>query len=125
MQSTPILVIEDNADFAAILETVLRLWGYNIQHYDTLAGGRAALKRLRPAMLILDGQLPDGDGIDLYRELRKGTATHKLPILLLSVSDDVYQTARAASDVDPHLHVGLKPMPLDEIHAIVERLAGS
>lgn len=124
MQSSPILVIEDNADFAAILETVLRLWGYNIQHYDTLAGGRAALNRMRPAMLILDGQLPDGDGIDLYRELRRGPGTSKLPILLLSVSDDVYQTARAASDVDPHLHVGLKPMPLDEIHSIVERLSG-
>ena len=122
MQSSPILVIEDNADFAAILETVLCLWGYNIQHYDTLAGGRKALSRLRPAMVILDGQLPDGEGIDLYWELRKTATTCRLPILLLSVSDDVYQTARAASDADPHLYVGLKPMPLDEIHAIVQRL---
>ena len=124
MQSSPILVIEDNPDFAAILETVLRLWGYNIQHYDTLAGGRTALSRFQPAMLILDGQLPDGDGIDLYHELRKTTITRTLPVLLLSVSDDVYQTARAASDVDPNFHVGLKPMPLDEIHSIVERLVG-
>ena len=121
MPSSSIMVIEDNVDFATILETVLRLWGYAVQHYDTLTSGKAALDQECPAMLILDGQLPDGEGIDLYYELRARAASRSLPILLLSVSDDVYQTARAASDSDPYLYVGLKPMPLDEIHKVVQR----
>jgi CheY-like chemotaxis protein len=76
-------------------------------------------------MLILDGQLPDGEGLDLYGELRRASTTRILPVLLLSVSDDVYQSARVASVTDPHLHVGLKPMPLDDIQDIVARLVGA
>lgn len=122
MPASFIIVIEDNADFAAILETVLRLWGYSVQSYATLAAGTAVLARTRPALLILDGQLPDGDGYSLYLQLRRVDATRELPVLLLSVSDDVYQRARTASYSDPYLHVGLKPMPLDEIQTIVMRI---
>lgn len=125
MTSGPIIVIEDNVDFATILETVLKLWGYTVHCYDTLAAGNAAITRLSPAMLILDGQLPDGDGYDLYRQLRAGRATQQLPILLLSVSDDVYQLARAASSRDPYFEVGLKPMPLEEIQVIMGRMIAS
>ncbi len=125
MSSSQIIVVEDNIDFATILETVLRMWGYSVQLYDTLASARAALKRAKPSMLVLDGQLPDGEGLDLYHELRRTAHTRTLPILLLSVSDDVYQAAGSASISDPHLHVGLKPMPLDDIQDIVARLVGS
>jgi DNA-binding response OmpR family regulator len=125
MTSGPIVVIEDNVDFATILETVLKLWGYAVMSCDTLGTGKAAITRVVPAMLILDGQLPDGDGFDLYRELRAHPATQQLPILLLSVSDDVYQLARAASSRDPYFTVGLKPMPLEEIQVIVARMTAS
>lgn len=121
MSANSIVVIEDNVDFATILETVLRLWGYTVHCYATLATGMAGLVDTPPALLILDGQLPDGDGYGLYRRLRNDPATKHLPILLISVSDDVYQIARAACESDPLLFVGLKPMPLDEIQAIIRR----
>lgn len=124
MPTDPIVVIEDNPDFAAILEAVLQMWGYNLAVYGTLAAGAAALTR-GAAMLILDGQLPDGDGYNLYVRLRRQRATQQLPILLLSVSDEVYQAARIARQSDPYLYVGLKPMPLEEIQAIVEQIVGA
>jgi DNA-binding response OmpR family regulator len=119
MSAATVVVVEDNADFATILETVLQLWGYAVESYDSIAAGRDALLRCPPAMLILDGQLPDGDGYALYRDLRRRRPLRDVPVLLLSVSDDVYQAARAASDHDPRLFVGLKPMPLEEIQCIV------
>lgn len=119
MPPATVAVVEDNPDFAAILETVLNLWGYRVERYDTLRTARATLLRRPPAMLILDGQLPDGDGYHFYQELRRNAATRNLPILLLSVSDDVYQIARAASDRDPQLVVALKPIPLEDIQRIV------
>jgi DNA-binding response OmpR family regulator len=122
MAPSSIVVIEDNEDFATILETVLRLWGYTVQCYTTLAAGAAQIGHSPPALLILDGQLPDGDGYSLYRRLRADAATSTLPILMLSVSDEVYQVARAAGDADPHLFVRLKPMPLDEMHTMIERV---
>ena len=119
-----VAVVEDNLDFGTILETVLRLWGYGVERYETLAAARAGLAQRPPAMLILDGQLPDGEGLELYGELRAQAATRELPVLLLSVSDDVFQAARVAATTDPHLLLGLKPMPLDEIHEIVQRVVG-
>jgi DNA-binding response OmpR family regulator len=124
MAMSSVVVIEDNLDFATILDTVLRLWGYGVERYETLSAGRAGIAQRRPAMLILDGQLPDGEGLELYHELRAAAPTRDLPILLLSVSDDVFQVARAAADADPHLYIGLKPMPLDDIHEIVVRVIG-
>ena len=122
MAAHSVVVIEDNTDFATILETVLGQWGYTVQSYDTLASGTARISRDPPALLILDGQLPDGDGYSLYLQLRRTSTTARLPILLLSVSDEVYQRARAAADHDPRLSVGLKPVPLDEIQTILARL---
>lgn len=119
MSASSIIVIEDNVDFATILETVLRLWGYTVERFATLNSGLAGLSQNLPGLLILDGHLPDGDGYNLYLRLRADVATRQLPILLLSVSDEVYQLARIASDTDPCLFVGLKPMPLDEIQAII------
>lgn len=122
MSARTIIVIEDNLDFATILETILGLLGYTVHHYDTVAAGAARIGHQAPALLILDGQLPDGEGFTLYQRLRRDPLTRRLPILLLSVSDEVYQQARAASDQDPYLHVGLKPMPIDQIQTVVERV---
>jgi DNA-binding response OmpR family regulator len=122
MPARSIVIVEDNIDFAAILETVLQLWGYRVQRFDTIAAGRAAIERTPPDMAILDGQLPDGEGFQLYTALRQQPATAQLPILLLSVSDEVYQQARSAASYDSYLFVGLKPIPLDEIQAIVQRV---
>lgn len=119
MATSSIVVIEDNEDFATILETVLRLWGYKVHSYTTIGAGVARIRQSLPALLILDGQLPDGDGYSLYLHLRANSATSRLPILLLSVSDEVYQVVRTAGDADPHLFVRLKPMPLDEMQSII------
>lgn len=121
MQTQPIVVIEDNKDFSTILHTVLRMWGYHVNVFETLTAGKAALDH-GAALLILDGQLPDGEGYTLYCQLRQRPETRNLPILLLSVSDEVHQAARVARQSDPHLFVGLKPLPLDEIQAIVARI---
>ena len=122
MQAQTIIVIEDNKDFSTILHTVLRMWGYDVRVFETLAAGTVAITR-GTALLILDGQLPDGEGYTLYRQLRQQPETRNLPILLLSVSDEVHQAARTARQSDPHLFVGLKPLPLDEIQTIVARVA--
>lgn len=125
MSASSIIVIEDNVDFATILETVLRLWGYTVECFPTLSTGLAELSQSVPALLILDGHLPDGDGYSLYLRLREDATTKQLPILLLSVSDEVYQLARTACDTDPCLFIGLKPMPLDEIQAIIRSILHS
>ena len=117
-----IAIAEDNVDFATILETLLQLWGYTVKHYTTIAATKVGLAQQQPAMLILDGQMPDGQGYHLYLHLRQDASTQRLPVLLLSVSDDIYQQARIARDHDPYLFIGLKPVPIDEIQRVIAQV---
>jgi two-component system OmpR family response regulator len=80
-----ILVVDDERPLAEIVDYALRRGGYAVVHAANLAAARAALRRERVDLLILDLGLPDGDGLDLCRELRQGS---RLPILILSSRDE-------------------------------------
>ncbi|MCX7742428.1 MAG: response regulator transcription factor [Tepidimonas sp.] len=83
--STPILLVDDDLRLSGMLAEYLGQAGWAVQ---TVASLTAARQRLRagplPAALILDLMLPDGDGLDLCRELRAQPATQTLPILMLT-----------------------------------------
>lgn len=64
------LIIEDDYHVASIHGAYLRRTeGFEvIGHASTLAGGRDAIRRLAPTLVLLDIYLPDGNGLDLLRE---------------------------------------------------------
>ena len=69
-----ILVIEDETAFRAELEALLRQKGYEV---IAARGGREGLDtaaRQRPDLVVLDATLPDMDGHDVCRELRREAA---------------------------------------------------
>jgi DNA-binding response OmpR family regulator len=76
-----ILLIDDDERLATMLQGWLAGHGFAVEHAPTLATGRAALARGDQEALVLDLMLPDGDGMDLCRELR---ARSDLPMLILS-----------------------------------------
>ncbi|MFF3505539.1 response regulator transcription factor [Streptomyces sp. NPDC003247] len=106
-----ILVVEDDPGIRALLETALRLSGYEV---SSVATGRDALleaERFGPALLVLDVMLPDQDGFALTRTLRAaGTTT---PVLFLTARtdlDDRLAGLRAGGDD----YVG-KPFSIEEV----------
>jgi two-component system KDP operon response regulator KdpE len=64
-----ILVVEDDPHVARFLRTTLAAHGHAIAEAGTLAAARDAIDRLRPAIMLLDLGLPDGDGVSLLRSL--------------------------------------------------------
>lgn len=58
--------------------------GFDVEQVLTLAAARVALARRMPDALVLDGMLPDGDGLDLCRALRGEPRSASLPVLMLS-----------------------------------------
>ncbi|HKW85162.1 MAG TPA: response regulator, partial [Burkholderiaceae bacterium] len=81
---TPLLLVEDDPAIAHTVVYALEREGFAVEHVLLL---REALQRLREpsapyAALILDLGLPDGNGLDLCRELRRGSS--RLPIVMLS-----------------------------------------
>jgi DNA-binding response OmpR family regulator len=80
-----ILVVEDETSIASFVAAYLRNAGYAVK---TAASAQTALIHLAgevPALVILDLNLPDGDGVELCRRIRK---TSDVPILMLTARDE-------------------------------------
>jgi DNA-binding response OmpR family regulator len=82
--SEHILMIDDDLRLSAMVADYLRSHGYQVTTAPSLAAGREQLARQTCDALVLDLMLPDGDGLDMCRELRSATRTRNLPLLMLS-----------------------------------------
>ncbi|MEN9420389.1 MAG: hypothetical protein RI988_4010 [Pseudomonadota bacterium] len=79
-----LLLIDDDQRLVAMVGDYLRGHGYAVEVAPTLRAGRERLRRDPVDALILDLMLPDGDGLDLAREVRADARTRRLPLLMLS-----------------------------------------
>jgi len=73
-----ILLVEDNADLNESNSRVLTRRGYEVQSALTLAEARLKLAEVEPDIILLDVELPDGNGIEFCEEIRDKTAAHIL-----------------------------------------------
>jgi two-component system phosphate regulon response regulator OmpR len=79
-----LLLIDDDARLTTMVVDYLQANGYEVTAAGTLAAGRERLKQHTYDALLLDLMLPDGDGLDLTRELRADARTRRLPLLMLT-----------------------------------------
>ena len=80
-----LLLVDDNAELLALLCEQLRGAGYGyIRTAQSCAAARACFAAEQPELMILDINLPDGDGFSLFRALR---AKADVPALFLSARD--------------------------------------
>ena len=79
-----LLLIDDDDRLTAMVGDYLRTNGYEVDVAATLASGRALLREGGYDVLVLDLMLPDGDGLDLTRELRADARLKRLPLLMLT-----------------------------------------
>ena len=79
-----LLLIDDDARLAAMVGDYLRGHGFEVDCAPSLAAGRERLARGAYDALLLDLMLPDGDGLELTRELRADARLRRLPLLMLT-----------------------------------------
>jgi two-component system, OmpR family, phosphate regulon response regulator OmpR len=79
-----LLLIDDDARLTSMVGDYLRGHGYEVDTAGSLAQGRERLRQVSYDALVLDLMLPDGDGLDLTRELRADARTRRLPLLMLT-----------------------------------------
>ena len=94
-----LLLVEDNRQLAAMTTRALTEAGYIVDHRDSLAEARAVIAVATYDLVILDIGLPDGEGLDLLRDLR--TARSQTPVILLTARsglDDRIQGLDAGAD---------------------------
>jgi DNA-binding response OmpR family regulator len=84
-QSHSILVVEDEQAIASFVSLYLKNAGYGVRAVTTGAGALNAVASEMPSLIILDLNLPDMDGIEICRRIRK---TSDVPILMLTARDE-------------------------------------
>jgi two-component system, OmpR family, response regulator QseB len=119
-----VLVVEDDRMIAKGLHTALRQDGYTV---DGVSDGRSASEALRSSkfdLVLLDLGLPERDGLEVLRELRRrGDAT---PVIIVTARDDVQNRIEGLdAGADDYI---VKPFDLDEVAArmrsVLRRAAG-
>lgn len=115
---THILLIEDDAGTANEIALELAGHGYAVTHRVLVSEGLAVARGDDVDLLILDRQLPDGEGLDVIERLRaEGRRTPALVLSALGSLDDRVRGLRAGGD--DYL---AKPFALVELVARVQAL---
>ena len=81
-----VLLIDDDRRLAAMLTSWLKGRGVVVTARHTASEGTAALRTGRYDVLLLDLMLPDADGLDVCREVRRSHPD--LPVLMLTARGD-------------------------------------
>lgn len=82
-----ILAVDDDRDILKVLKANLELHGYEVDTADNWTKAQEIISIRQPDLIILDIMLPDGDGIEICRHLRKEFP--KIPIVMLTAKDKV------------------------------------
>lgn len=82
------LVLEDNDVIAELIRFYLEEAGCEVQ---VIEYGRAIFETIasfNPDLITLDVELPDVDGLYVFRQLRTRPETHAIPVVFISVAED-------------------------------------
>lgn len=82
-----VLVIEDDADAASLLETTLERAGYAVKVTDGRNAHRLA-RELSPAAITLDIMMPQVDGWRVLRAIKADPSTSQIPVIVCSIVDN-------------------------------------
>lgn len=109
-----ILVVEDDRHISQFLLASLSAAGFNPSLATTIVGAHAVFSDKKPALVILDLGLPDGDGSDFISSIRERS---DIPILVLSARQSEQEKVHCLNlGADDYL---AKPFGVDELMARV------
>jgi DNA-binding response OmpR family regulator len=100
-----VLCVDDNDQLRPLLTMILTKAGYAVTEATTRAEASQAVEVTQPALVILDVDLPDGNGFELARQWRQDGFS-SLPILFISGDSHSERQAEAA-----RLNARLLPKP--------------
>ena len=109
-----LLVIEDDPAILRFVRQALQAAGHQVFETDSVRRGLIEAGTRRPYLVILDLGLPDGDGVELLRDLRGWS---QVPVIVLSArSDEREKIAALDAGADDYL---VKPFSVGELLARV------
>jgi two-component system alkaline phosphatase synthesis response regulator PhoP len=101
MNQSLILIVEDDPSVLTLTRDLLLSENYRVETAVNVREGWEAVHRAKPDLLLLDLNLPDGDGLDLCRRLKSEEPLRDLPVFILTArasSEDIVAGLEAGAD---------------------------
>jgi two-component system response regulator RegX3 len=112
-----ILVVEDEPSISEPLAENLAREGFDPQVASTLESARQAVQETMPDLILLDVMLPDGDGRDLARDIRRGS---DIPIIMLTArGEEIDRVVGLELGADDYV---VKPFSMRELTARIRAI---
>ena len=111
-----ILIVEDQADVAELIEVVLKGEGYTVAVAPDGAQGLMLARDWNPDLILMDVMLPGVDGGTAIRRLKAAPETAAIPIVAMSAGRVIRQHTGELDDADGAL---AKPFDIDALLAQV------
>jgi two-component system, cell cycle response regulator DivK len=119
MPGERILIIEDNVKNLKLVRDVLQFHGYSTLEADTGEAGIALAREQRPALILMDVQLPGMDGRAALKALKADANTYHIPVVALtSFAMKGDRESLLAEGFDDYM---AKPINIKELPKVVER----
>ncbi|MDY6991691.1 MAG: sigma-54 dependent transcriptional regulator, partial [Pseudomonadota bacterium] len=110
-----ILVVEDDTVLNQMLVKTLQNTGYHVDSVHCLADARRYLNTHEPTLILLDGRLPDGSGMELL-----DSHTHLPAVVLLTAYGSIREAVNAIKAGAAEYLV--KPIDLNELEVTIQRV---
>lgn len=117
-----ILVVEDNERNRKLVRTILEFRGYEVVECEDGEPSLALAKSHRPALVLMDIQLPKMNGIEALARLRADPETAAIPVVAVTASVTPGERERVIA-AGFHSYIS-KPIDVASFGAMVDRLLG-
>lgn len=119
--ATRILIVDDDVELCGLLTEFLGAEGYEIEACNRGGGAAERATSGRYALVILDVMLPEVNGLDILKQVRR---TSEIPVILLTArGDDVDRIVGLELGADDYLPKPFNPRELlARMHAVLRRL---
>lgn len=120
--STPlrVMIVDDNADAASTMEMMLDASGYDVTVCWTAASAIEHARKISPQVCLLDIGLPDMDGTELARQIRKMPETQAAVLIAVTgYGQEQDRTKTRAAGFDHHF---VKPVTFSQLLALLAKI---
>jgi two-component system cell cycle response regulator DivK len=114
-----VLLVEDNERNRKLVRTILKFRGFEVIECEDGAPSLELAKQHKPALVLMDIQLPTMDGITALRRLRADPETRAIPVIAVTASVTPGEREKVV-EAGFNAYVG-KPIDVEEFGALVDR----